>query len=71
MIILSSACCFPNGSEQYVAVTYNNSTLAGSLYTNGVLDATHAYPNTTYAPGSIGGASGTGNNYVGKRHLWR
>ena len=26
---------FPNGSEQYVAVTYNNSSLAGNLYHNG------------------------------------
>ena len=37
---------FPNNSEQYVACTYNNSTLTGTLYTNGVLVATQTYPNT-------------------------
>ncbi|HXD00946.1 MAG TPA: LamG-like jellyroll fold domain-containing protein [Verrucomicrobiae bacterium] len=56
---------FPNGSEQYVSVTYNNSTLTGRVYTNGVLDGTTVYPDTTYAPGSIGGASGTAQNWLG------
>jgi hypothetical protein len=55
----------PTNSEQYIAVTYNNATLTGSLYTNGLLDATQTYPNTTYAPGSIGGATGTTENMLG------
>jgi hypothetical protein len=41
------------GSQQYIAVTYNNSTLLGSLYLNGVLDGTTVLPNTTYSPGSF------------------
>ncbi len=56
---------FPSGTEQYVAVTYNNSSLVGNLYTNGNLDATVNYPSTAYAPGSYGGAGGTINNYLG------
>jgi uncharacterized protein YjdB len=66
-IELDSATAFPNGSEQYVVVTYNNSTLMGDLYTNGVLDATQAYPAMlpSYAPGSIGGAGGTTENMLG------
>ncbi len=62
---LQSASLFPNASEQYVTVTYNNSTLAGILYTNGVLDASTILPNTTYSPGSIGGAGGTTDDWLG------
>jgi uncharacterized protein YjdB len=71
-IELDTATAFPNNSEQYVCVTYNNSTLIGDLYTNGVLDASQVYPNaifapgdTVYAPGSIGGAGGTTENMLG------
>jgi uncharacterized protein YjdB len=71
-IELDSATAFPNNSEQYVCLTYNNSTLTGVLYTNGVVDATQAYPyavfapgDTVYAPGSIGGAGGTTENMLG------
>src|SRR6267154_1241916 len=55
---LQSGISFPNGSEQYVSVTFNNSTLAGNLYTNGVLIATTTFPNSTYTPAGIGGAGG-------------
>jgi uncharacterized protein YjdB len=71
-IELDSATAFPNNAEQYVCLTYNNSTQQGSLYTNGVLDATQAYPyavfapgDFVYAPGSIGGAGGTTENMLG------
>jgi uncharacterized protein YjdB len=56
---------FPSGSEQYVALTYNNFSLLGSLYTNGVLDSTTTMPNTSYSPGSFGGAGGTTLNTLG------
>ena len=56
---------FPNGSEQYVTFTFNAATLTGTIYTNGVFDAAQAYPNSTYIPGSIGGASGTSQNWLG------
>jgi uncharacterized protein YjdB len=56
---------FPVGSEQYVALTYNNFSLLGSLYTNGVLDSTTTMPNTSYSPGSFGGAGGTTLNTLG------
>ncbi|MGC9942616.1 MAG: LamG-like jellyroll fold domain-containing protein [Verrucomicrobiota bacterium] len=62
---ISSGSPFPSGSEQYIAVTYNNYSLVGSIYTNGVLNATENYPNTSYAPGTYGGAGGTVNNYLG------
>jgi uncharacterized protein YjdB len=62
----------PTNSDLYVVVTYNNSTLVGSLYTNGVLDSSTQYPDaifapgdTVYAPGSIGGAGGTTENMLG------
>src|SRR6202453_1311278 len=55
----------PTGSEQYVAVTYNNFTVTGNLYLNGVLDGTTVFPNTTYSPGSIGGAGGTTEDALG------
>ena len=64
-IELDTATAFPNGVEQYVVVTYNNSTLKGEIYTNGILDAVQSYPNTSYAPGSIGGAAGTTQNMLG------
>ncbi len=71
-IELDTATAFPNNVEQYVCVTYNNSTQIGSLYTNGVLDAAQAYPydvfapgDFVYAPGSIGGAPGTAENMLG------
>jgi len=62
---LQSAVSFPNGSEQYVCLTYNNFTLTGNLYTNGALVATTTFPNSTYCPGSIGGAGGTTQNWLG------
>jgi hypothetical protein len=64
-IELDTPTAFPNNAEQYVVVTYNNSTLLGSLYTNGVLDASQAYPSTNYCPGGIGGAGGTTENMLG------
>src|ERR1022692_244704 len=60
-----SGSLFPNGSEQYVTFTFNAATLTGTIYTNGVFDAAQAYPDTTYIPGSIGGASGTSQNWLG------
>ena len=56
---------FPSGSEQYVAYTFNASTLVGDIFTNGVLNAVQTYPNTTYVPGSIGGAAGTSDDWLG------
>ena len=56
---------FPSGSEQYVAYTLNASTLVGKVFTNGVLNATQTYPNTTYVPGSFGGPAGTSDNWLG------
>jgi len=64
-LYISSAAHFPNNAEQYVAVTFNDSSLIGSIYTNGVLDATENYPSTAYAPGSYGAPGGTVNNYLG------
>jgi uncharacterized protein YjdB len=71
-IELDTPTAFPNNSEQYVVVTYNNSTLTADLYTNGVLDASQVYPNaifapgdSVYAPGGIGGAAGTAENMLG------
>jgi len=66
-IELDTPTAFPNGAEQYVVVTFNNSTLIGDLYTNGVLDASQAYPLMfpSYAPGAIGGAGGTTENMLG------
>ena len=64
-IYTASSVLFQNNSEQYVCLTYNNFTLTGNLYTNGALVATQIYPDTTYCPGSIGGASGTTENMLG------
>jgi len=64
-INISSGSTFPNGSEQYVAVTVNGATLLGSLYTNGTLIATTTYPNISYLPGAYGLPGGTVNNYLG------
>jgi hypothetical protein len=64
-IYTASGAKFPNGSEQYVCLTFNIGSLTGDLYTNGLLDATQTYPNTSYAPGSIGGSSGTTQNMLG------
>jgi hypothetical protein len=62
---LQSSVPFPNGSERYVCVTYNASSLVGNLYTNGVLVASLTLPNNTYTPGNIGGTSGTTENMLG------
>jgi len=62
---LQSSALFPNGSEQYVCVTYNASSLTGNLYTNGTLVASSALPNSTYTPGFIGGSGGTSQNMLG------
>jgi hypothetical protein len=66
-IYTASGISFPNGSTptQYVSFTFNDSTLTGDLYTNGVLVATQAYPDHSYTPGNIGGAGGTTQNYLG------
>jgi uncharacterized protein YjdB len=64
-VYLRSQVNFPNGSRQYICDTYNNSTLTGNLYDNGTLVSTASYPNTSYAPGSIGGAAGTSQNWLG------
>ena len=62
---VTSSLTFPNGSEQYVAVTYNSNTLTGSIYTNGALVATTYFPNASYTPGTIGGSGGTSQNMLG------
>ncbi len=62
---LSTPTKFPTGVEQYVALTYNSSSLFARLYTNGVVDATTTLPNSTYTPGNIGGTSGTTENWLG------
>jgi uncharacterized protein YjdB len=64
-IYTTSGVTFPNGSEQYVAYTFNNASLIANLYTNGILVGTQAYPDHTYCPGSIGGAGGTTQNWLG------
>ena len=66
----ASAVSFPNGSEQYVCLTYNNSTLTGNLYTNGVLVATQTYPNTTYCSWQHWRRGRHDRKYVGKRRVW-
>jgi uncharacterized protein YjdB len=64
-IDVESGSAFPSGSEQYVTFTFNASTLVGELYTNGVSIAETTYPNATYIPGTLGGASGTAINTLG------
>ena len=64
-IYTASAVSFPNGSERYVAFTFDNSALVGKLYANGVLIATQSYPDHTYCPANIGGAGGTTLNMLG------
>ncbi|HEX3798244.1 MAG TPA: LamG-like jellyroll fold domain-containing protein [Verrucomicrobiae bacterium] len=54
-----------SGSQQYLVTTYNNSTLNGRLYLNGLLDGSTTFPNTTYSPGSYGGTNGTTENMLG------
>jgi len=56
---------FPSGVEQYVSFTFNEASLIGEVYTNGLLAATQVYPNATYIPGTIGGAAGTTVNALG------
>ena len=60
------AVLIPNGSEEYIAVTYNNATVVGNMYANGALVGSATLPNTTYAPGTYGGAGGTANNWLGR-----
>ncbi len=62
---LASAVSFPNNSQQYVALTFNASSLVGNLYSNGVVVATQTFPDSTYIPGTIGGAGGTSENMLG------
>src|SRR5208283_5424128 len=64
-IYTASAVSFPNGSERYVAFTFDNSALVGKLYTNGTLIATLSYPDHTYCPANIGGTGGTTLNMLG------
>ena len=52
-------------TEEYIALTYNNYTLAGNLYTNGVLAGSTTYPSIAYSPGILGGAAGTALNALG------
>ncbi|HZV36934.1 MAG TPA: LamG-like jellyroll fold domain-containing protein, partial [Verrucomicrobiae bacterium] len=47
----------PSGVEEYLAVTYDNSDLTGSLYTNGVLYANVVLPNSNYSPGNYGNST--------------
>ncbi|HEV2330035.1 MAG TPA: LamG-like jellyroll fold domain-containing protein [Verrucomicrobiae bacterium] len=56
---------FPSGVEVYTAFTFNAATLTGTIYTNGFLSGVQAYPNATYIPGTIGGAAGTAQNWLG------
>lgn len=58
---------FPVASEQYVAATFDASSLTGRLYTNGTLIAAVTVPDSTYIPGNYGaGAGGTLNNVLGQ-----
>ena len=56
---------YPVNTELYTAFTFNAGTLTGSIYTNGVVSGVQAYPNSTYIPGTIGGAAGTSQNWLG------
>ncbi|HEV2330036.1 MAG TPA: LamG-like jellyroll fold domain-containing protein [Verrucomicrobiae bacterium] len=62
---LNTSIPFPNGSEQYVALTVNAASLLADLYTNGASIATLTLPNSTYVPHNIGGSSGTVSNMLG------
>jgi uncharacterized protein YjdB len=64
-IYTTSGVTFPNGSEQYISYTFNNSSLMADLYTNGILVGTQAYPDHTYCPGNIGGSGGTTQDWLG------
>ncbi len=62
---LQSAVSYPNGSEQYVAETYNNATLTGNLYYNGAQVATLTLPDATYRPGrALAGPGDTAQNWL-------
>ena len=63
---LSSPTQFPNGTEQYVAMTYNNSSLVENLYLNGAFNSTLTLPNNSYCPGTFGGVGGTTQNWLGR-----
>jgi uncharacterized protein YjdB len=64
---LDTPTLFPNGSEQYVTVTYNSSNFVANLYTNGALDGTETLPSdNSYEPANIGGAGGTTENWLGR-----
>ena len=56
-----------DGTTSYTVVTYNNTTVTGKLYTNGVLDGSYHLPGTNYCPGFYGSANGVGTtaNYLG------
>ena len=62
---LQTTYSFPTNVEQYVTVTYNNSSATANLYNNGVLLATRSFPGTGYCPGTIGGLDGTTVNAIG------
>lgn len=57
---------FTNGTEQYVAMTYNNSSLVENFYYNGAFNSTLTLPNNTYCPGTFGGPTGTTQNWLGR-----
>jgi hypothetical protein len=62
---LSAPTVFPNGTRQYVCVTFSTNNLTATFYTNGVMEASTVLPDASYIPGTIGGAAGTADNWLG------
>jgi uncharacterized protein YjdB len=62
---VSTPVSFPNGAEQYVALTVDGGTLLSQLYTNGALVGSSTLPNSTYLPRNIGGNGGTLQDMLG------
>ncbi len=62
---LQTSTTYPNGTDEYTVVTYNNYSLAADIYTNGYIDAVKVLSSTNYMPGGIGGAAGTDENNIG------
>ena len=62
---INTAVLFPNGSEQYVALTVDGGSLLSHLYTNGTLVGALTLPNSTYLPRNIGGNGGTVQDMLG------
>ena len=59
---IDTGIAYPNGSQQYVAVTYNNTAQLDSIYLNAVKIGTLT---TANSPGNLGGTGGTTQNYLG------